>query len=403
MPPPPHEHSHAFPSVPRPHWLGLYEHAPVGLCEVSATGVIVAINQTLLSWLGYGRHEVSGRLTFDVLLTTAGRERLRELEIRCQAEGRVDGIELEFRSSAGEPPLVGQLDATGLFDSQGQFIGWRGSVSENTRGEACMQSRLQTHSLEAIERLAGRAARKFEELLLIILGYTDAGRSRLGKTHPVYSQLLRIKAAAQRAVELAQALEAFGGRQELQPQIINLHDLLSSVAVGLQVLCSPLVGLSVRLNAQHAAVHADQTQLPQAMLHVVANACEGTPQGGMVTVETENAILDEAYCRQHPGVVPGEYICVSITDTGVGMDQGTLLRMFEPFLTTRELGTGLGLSVVWGTIKQHRGHLEVSSQPSRGTTLRIYLPVVEGGEQKPASLPARGRHLPARRNRGACH
>lgn len=396
---PQHEHGHVFPSAPRPSWLALYEHAPVGFCEVSAAGVVVAINQTLLSWLGYGWHEVSGDLTFDVLLTTAGRERFRELETRCQAEGKVEGIELEFRSGAGEHPLVGQVDATGLFDSQGHFLGWRGSVSEHTRGEAYMPRRLQPHSSEAIERLAGRAARKFAELLLIILDYTHLGRSKLRETHPIYSQLLCIKAVAQRGVELAQALEAFSGRQQLQQQIIDLHDLLSSVAAGFQVLCSSLVGLSFRLNAQHAVVYADQTQLQQALLHVVANACAAMPQGGMLTIETENAILDEAYRQQHLGVVPGEYICASVTDTGIGMDPETLAHMFEPFFTTKELGTGLGLSVVWGTIKQHRGHLEVSSQPSRGTTLRIYLPVVEGGEQKPVRPPPRGRHRPARRDR----
>jgi two-component system, cell cycle sensor histidine kinase and response regulator CckA len=268
------------------------------------------------------------------------------------------------------------VHATPVYDLNGNFAGWQVSIHDVTRAKTLAQRFLQMQTLEVIEKLAGRVAHQFGDLLQLVNGYAELGLSRLDTSHPIYGHLVRIKEATQHGTALVQGLEAFGCQRALNARALNLNNLMLSLVTRLRRLLPESVGLSFELRAERSTVFADRAALEQVILNVVANACEAMPQGGTLALETSNVLPAEAYGQPHAWVTPREYVCVRVSDSGVGMDQVTLSRILEPFFTTKELGSGLGLPVVWGLVKQHDGHLEVSSQPEQGTTVRIYLLVL---------------------------
>jgi PAS domain S-box-containing protein len=347
----------------------LFEHAPVGLWEVNAAGVVVTINRTLLQSLGYQLPDVADRLAVDALVGTAGATALRTLLERCRQTGLVEEGLLTWSPVDGRAPWPGVATVAAVYGADGQFSGWRGSVRDVTHDQSLLQRQLQERTMEAIERLASGVAHKFNNLLQVIQGYAELGLITLESAHPVHAHLSRIKEAAQRAAALVQGLVAFSRRQTLRRRPIDLQGFIEQVGDRLRRVVPTGVSLYVVPGTERARALADSARLEQVMLQLLVNACEAMPHGGEVSLQM-HVVRD----MLPPELPPGVYACVSMRDTGTGMTPEVLEQAFEPFFTTKDSGSGLGLAVVWGLVKQHGGHVEIVSEPSSGTTARIYLP-----------------------------
>jgi len=237
-----------------------------------------------------------------------------------------------------------------------------------------------TQKMEAIGRLAGGVAHDFNNLLTPITGYSQLLLSRLEDHNPLRKDIEEIKKAAERAASLTRQLLAFSRKQVLQPEVLDLNAVVADMEKLLRRLIGEDIELVTALEPGLESVKADPGQIEQVIMNLAVNARDAMPEGGRLIIKTENVTLDEEHCKVIPEARPGKFVCLSVTDTGVGMDKETLQHIFEPFFTTKEggKGTGLGLSVVYGIVKQHEGWIDVSSVPGRGATFKVYLPVFYG-------------------------
>jgi two-component system, cell cycle sensor histidine kinase and response regulator CckA len=247
----------------------------------------------------------------------------------------------------------------------------------------------QTQKIDSIGRLAGGVAHDFNNILAVICGHTDLALTQVSPDAPLRSNLESIQESAERAANLTRQLLAFARRQVIEPRLVNLNELI----VNLNKMLRRLIGEDIKLVTQTAPdlgqIKADPGQIEQVLLNLVVNARDAMPDGGTLTIRTNNATLDEGYARRHL-VTPGDYVLVSVSDTGAGMTDEVKRHIFEPFFTTKEQGkgTGLGLATCFGIIQQSNGHIHCDSQVGKGTQFEIYLPRVRGTEDAIADREA---------------
>ena len=294
----------------------------------------------------------------------------------------------QFRWVAQDGRVVWvEARSTVICDDKGNPVGMRGVTMDITAGKEAERARAhleeqlrQAQRMEAIGRLAGGVAHDFNNLVTVINGYADLTLMKLEPGHLLSLNVTAIKKAGERAVDLTRQLLAFSRRQLLQPRFLDLNSLITDSAKMLEHLLGEDIELLTILDPELGPVKADAGQMDQVILNLAVNARDAMPQGGKLTLETRNVILDEDYAQQHLSLESGSYVALAITDTGCGMDAETLSRIFEPFFTTKEQGrgTGLGLATVYGIIRQSGGSIWVYSEPGRGTTFKIYLPRIEG-------------------------
>ena len=238
----------------------------------------------------------------------------------------------------------------------------------------------QAQKMESIGKLAGGIAHDFNNLLTAIIGYSELVLNQTRNDDPLRQHIEEIKKAGERAASLTKQLLAYSRKQVLQPRVLDLNAVIAELDKMLRRLIGADIELVTRLAPELGRVKIDPGQIEQIVINLAVNARDAMPQGGKLTIETTNAQLDEAYARKNVAVTPGQYVLLSVSDTGCGMDAQTQSHLFEPFFTTKELGkgTGLGLSMVYGIVKQSGGDIWVYSEIGRGTVFKIYLPRAKG-------------------------
>ncbi|MEO6097516.1 MAG: response regulator [Fibrobacteria bacterium] len=257
-------------------------------------------------------------------------------------------------------------------------------VTENALKDSEEKLR-QAQKLESIGRLAGGVAHDFNNLLTAINGYTDMVLAAMDDENPLKGYLHEVHRSGERAAELTHQLLAYSRKQVLVPKLLNLNTVVDSMTNMLRRLIGDNIELLAVPDPHLGLVKADPGQLEQVIMNLVVNAKDAMPDGGRISVETGAEVLDADSAALHPidkeiSIAPGNYVVLTVADTGTGMDEETRARIFEPFFTTKEVGrgTGLGLSMVYGFVKQSGGNITVSSIPDEGTTFRIYLPMASG-------------------------
>ncbi|HWZ98632.1 MAG TPA: ATP-binding protein [Candidatus Dormibacteraeota bacterium] len=301
------------------------------------------------------------------------------------AQQRQDRVQLDLQAEIVQRQRIEQMLRQNE-EHLGELVAERTVKLEESRHQL-----RQAQKMEAIGRLAGGIAHDFNNLLTVIRGYSRLLLDRAAG-HEFRGGLERIDDAAERAASLTSQLLAFSRRQVLQPKVFNLNVLVQNLEKMLRRLINEDIEMRTVLASDLGSVRADRSQVEQVIMNMVVNARDAMPNGGKLTVETSNIFLDEAYATRHQTVQTGHYVLLAVSDTGAGIEPENLTRIFEPFFTTKELGkgTGLGLSMVYGIIKQSGGNIWVYSEPGRGTSFKIYLPMVNAPaeplsvEQSPA-------------------
>ncbi len=345
----------------------------------------VDINQSNLELLGYKRDEIIGRSTFDVGLMHAQPRAM--LLGRLAEAGAVNDLEIEIRTKAGQPRNT--LYSVVTLDVGGEKC-FLVTINDITERKVVEEQLRQSQKMEAIGRLAGGVAHDFNNLLTAINGYSSIAMEELDASHPTYDLLREILKAGERAAALTRQLLAHSRKQHLEAKVWSLNTIVKDMCPMLERLISEDVKLVQALSSDLGLVKVDRGQVEQVILNLVVNARDAMLDGGTLRLQTGNVQLDTGYWVTHLEGSAGPHAMLAVSDTGSGMSLEVKARLFEPFFTTKETGqgTGLGLSVVYGIVKQSGGSISVYSEEGVGTTFRVYFPLVDRDAQEETPLIA---------------
>ncbi|MGH9764447.1 MAG: ATP-binding protein, partial [Blastocatellia bacterium] len=308
---------------------------------------------------------------------------------RISPRDSADASEIELRRRDGKSIWV-LLREREVRDADGTTIGRESTLVEITERKHLEEQLLQSQKMEAIGRLAGGVAHDFNNLLTAILGYSQLASLRLDRPEEVKHDIEEIEKAGRRASALTNQLLVFSRRQVIQPRVVDLNSIVKEAESILRRLIGEDIELVTSLAPAIAPVRADPTQIEQIIMNLAVNARDAMPEGGKLTIETDNVVLDRSYTSRLPEAAHGDYVMLTVADTGHGMNDEIQSHIFEPFFTTKEMGkgTGLGLSTVYGIVKQAGGHLDLWSAPGAGATFKIYLPPFAGSVETPSAKPS---------------
>jgi PAS domain S-box-containing protein len=351
----------------------ILENIAEGYFEVDLDGNLTFLNPSMARILGYNQKELVGVNHKDYLSEENIGNILRTFKMAYRAGGSAilfDGRHVRKDGSAVEIETSVAL----LKDGQGRPRGFRGIVRDITERKRLERQLIQMHKMEAIGTLAGGIAHDFNNLLMGIQGFASLMRRDLEPDHPHYKKLLQIEEQVGSGAELTQQLLGFAREGQYEVKLVDPADVLKRTAA---MFGRTKKEITIHRKTDKALWHveADQGQIEQVLMGIYLNAWQAMPGGGTLTLEARNTLLEEGESFAFE-VPPGPYVCVSIRDTGIGMDEKTRDRVFEPFFTTKEMGrgAGLGLASAYGIIKSHGGFISVASKVGEGTTFDLYLP-----------------------------
>ena len=351
------------------------DHAAVKLIIDPDTGRIVDANHAAAAFYGWSREEIM-RMKIQQINTLSAEAVKQEME-RAR---KLQKVSFEFRHRLAD----GSVRDVAVFSSNIHIKGreYLHSIVHDITDQKNLQAQLeQSQKLESVGRLAGGVAHDFNNMLSIIIGNADmALENQDGRASDIRDNLLEIRRAGKRSADLTRQLLAFARKQTIAPVVIDLNETIDGMLQMLHRLIGEDITLHWFPSEETWPVKMDPVQVDQVLVNLVVNARDAIDGVGRLTIETGNRIFDEAYCRDHPDFQPGRYAMLAVSDDGCGMDAETLRHIFEPFFTAKEKGrgSGLGLSTVYGIVRQNSGFINVYSEPVSGSTFRIYLPAEEG-------------------------
>jgi PAS domain S-box-containing protein len=342
-------------------------------------GVFLACNARFESLYGAKEKDIIGKTDYDFVDKELA-DFFREHDKIAMAKGKpsVNEEELTFADD-GHREIIETIK-TPMYRDDGQLAGVLG-VGRNITERVNLQAELvQAQKMESVGRLAGGVAHDYNNVLSVIIGFTELTIDDVDPTGPLRANLEEVLAAANRAKDITRQLLAFARKQTIAPKVLDLNDNVEGMLKMLRRLIGEDIDLVWLPGQSLWPVKMDPSQVDQILANLCVNARDAIEGVGKVTIETDTVVFDADYCADHVGFVPGEFVKLAVSDNGCGMDKGILNNIFEPFFTTKEAekGTGLGLAMVYGIVKQNNGFINVYSEPGKGTTIKIYLPRHEG-------------------------
>jgi PAS domain S-box-containing protein len=365
-----------------------------GAYVAAPNGKLLDCNPAFLAMFGFASLEEAQRVSMASLFKDPKAH--TEMMEALAASGRMPYREQEYRTAAGKPLHLLE-SAVGVFDESGTLAEVRGYIVDTTARKELENQLRHAQKMEAIGKLAGGIAHDFNNVLCAILGYSELVLDRAQDDPAMVADLTEIRTAGERASRLTQQLLAFSRKTMAVPRQLNLNDVVTGVEKMLRRLIGEDVRLTIRTDRSLGKIKADPGLLDQVVMNLAINARDAMPRGGVLTLSTSNVTLDPAFVRSHVGSVAGEYVALTVSDTGHGIAPELIEHIFEPFFTTKAAGkgTGLGLSTVYGIVKQSGGYITVESVVGTGTTFTIYLPRVAAANEaidvaSASRLPTRG-------------
>jgi len=361
----------------------LVTNAPYGICRCDSAGQLLDANPALLAMLGYStEEELVGKHLGGLYADT---HNWFELADHLRSEAPFNGLIVEWLRKNGTVMVV-RVSGRAV-SNNGKGNTFELFAEDVTERRVLEQQLRQSQKMEAVGRLAGGVAHDFNNLLMVISGYAEFLLERLGQEPALRAPAQEIANAAGRATSLTRQLLAFSRKQMLAPRILDLNEVVTENLKMLTRMIGEDIELVMIPEASLGAVRADVGQIEQVIMNLAVNARDAMPSGGRLTIQTSNVSVADEDARFHAPVQSGNYVMLTIGDTGAGMDAETQSHIFEPFFTTKgSKGTGLGLSTVYGIVKQSGGYIWVDSEAGKGTTFRIYLPRVVEAAEKPAPV-----------------
>jgi PAS domain S-box-containing protein len=355
-------------------YQSLFERNMAGVFRSTLDGKLLNCNQAFANMFGYAREELLHTPMQNLYF--GGSDERDKWILTLRADTHPVPHEFRFRRKDGSPLWV-VLNANFEKPSEGAEL-LEGTLVDLTERRALEAQLRQAQKMEAVGRLAGGVAHDFNNLLTVICGYSALQIERTAPSDPVHHEAEQIKSAGDRAAALTKQLLAFSRQQVLQPRPLNLNDTIRNIDKMLRRLIGEDIEIVTVLAPDLGTVEADPGQMDQVLINLAVNSRDAMPKGGKLSIQTENVVLDDAYANAHKYVTSGRHVLLSVSDNGEGIASEIQGRIFEPFFTTKELGrgTGLGLSTVYGIVKQSGGSIEVYSELGYGTTFNIYLPCV---------------------------
>ena len=373
----------------------LFEAAHDGILLLDVeTGAITDVNPFLTKLLGYSHAEMLGKTLWDIgLFKDIDASKLAFRELIANLYVRYEDLPLQTKSGQSVSVEV----VSNVYRANGEQVIQCNirDIREQKDAELSEQRLRQAQKMEAIGQLAGGLAHDFNNLLGVILGYCELLEAQTALPEPTREMIQEIQNAGESAKKLTQRLLAFSRRQVMQPVIMDLNDTVNRT----KKMLGRLIGTDIRLKSVLAdnlgKIRTDPSQIELVLLNLAINARDAMPKGGQIVLKTANVEIDEASARQYPFTAPGHYVLLTVSDTGSGMSQETQSHIFEPFFSTKPpgRGTGLGLSTVFGIVRQSGGSIAVYSEPGAGATFKIYFPrcdEVSTAEQQENAKPLRG-------------
>ncbi len=367
----------------------VFQTAADGMRIIDKDFNMLRMNETFLSLAGINKDEAKGKKCYEVFPSSHCHTENCSLRHVFRGKDRIEFESLRERKDGTRVSCI--VTATAFRGTDGKLIGIVEDFRDITEREKLEEQLLQAQKMEAIGQLAGGVAHDFNNILTAIIGYGNLLKTEISEDDPLQTYVARILASAERAANLTKGLLTFSRKQMISPKPVNLNELTKGIERLLSSLLGEDIELTVVLADKDLNIIADVSQMEQVLMNLATNARDAMPDGGSLTIRTESIEFDNEFIKSHGYGRPGFYAHISVEDTGEGMDEVTRERIFEPFFTTKEVGkgTGLGLSMVYGIIKQHNGYISVYSEPKKGTTFNIYLPLIKSTieEEKPRAFP----------------
>ncbi|MFH1672797.1 MAG: PAS domain S-box protein [Pseudomonadota bacterium] len=360
-------------------YRALFEDSRDAINMTTREGKFIDANESTLHLFGYTREEVIGLNAWEVYVNPDDRRRFQQ---EIEKSGSVRDYEVKFRKKNGTE-MDCLLSSTVRRAADGTILGYQSIIRDITEQKRLESQLIQAQKMEAIGTLAGGIAHDFNNILQGISGYAQLLLLKKETTDPDYNKLKAIERSTQSASELTKQLLTSSRKLESKLRPVDLNHEILHVAKILERTILKMISIEMHLADDLQIINADPAQLEQIMMNLGINAKDAMPDGGKLIFQTENVTLDTQYCKVFE-IKPGDYVLLSVSDTGCGMDQATVEHIFEPFYTTKERGkgTGLGLSMVYGIVKNHQGHITCYSKSNQGTIFRIYLPVLEAESEE---------------------
>ena len=355
-------------------YRSLFEESKDAVFISTPEGRLIDINSAGVDLFGYtSKDEI---LLIDISQDLYDNPHDREVFHKKLAKaGFVKNYELILKRKDGKK-LIALESATVVRDEQGKTVAYQGIIHDLTERKQIEEQLFQAQKMETVGTLVGGIAHEFNNLLTVILGNAEFGKQDSKPSDAVYRNFNRIKGAAIQARDIIRQLLSFSRRQCLQTKLLDLNETIEKFLKMVQRILNENIKLKADLSPDLAPVLADPVQIQQVLMNLCVNAQQAMPQGGQIIIKTRNIKAEQIKGFAPPNTKSNKLIQLTITDTGIGMDKKTQAQIFEPFFTTKGEGTGLGLSVVFGIVQQHNGHIEVFSKRNMGTTFHIYFPAM---------------------------